>query len=244
MHPPIRSIIFVALSLLACGCGSPAGATGPAGTTGPAGATGPTGDPGTQGPTGPTGETGAAGAQGPAGPQGPIGAAGLQGPSGPQGPAGAQGPTGPQGPAPTTGTTVSMFATRTAAVVSGNPWITIPGLSLSVDLASPAIVQVSGTGQLRWSSGNPCYAGFRFAVDGVAQGDPTWGQRIQGATALPSPVQVTWSISDAYNLVTGVHVIELQTQTNVDPGCVVCGEFDGSTPAYSACGLSLIASYH
>jgi hypothetical protein len=137
-----------------------------------------------------------------------------------------------------------MFATRTAAVVSGNPWITIPGLSLSVNLVNPAMVHASGTGQLRWKSGNPCYAGFRFAVDGVAQGDPTWGQRIQGAAALPSPLQVTWSVSDAYNLGAGVHVIELQTQTNVDPGCVVCGEFDGSTPAYSACGLSLIASYH
>lgn len=148
------------------------GATGPQGVQGPTGANGAQG---IQGPTGPQGVAGANGATGPQGLQGVAGANGATGPQGPQGVAGANGATGPQGAqgvqgaqgiqgiqglqgvagatGPTGPSWVNYQDNQTSAVtVTSATFQTLPGLSRTITLTSPAKIFVMTDGGIQTTS--------------------------------------------------------------------------------------------
>ncbi|MCX6106192.1 MAG: hypothetical protein NTY08_10220 [Proteobacteria bacterium] len=55
------------------------------------------------------------------------------------------------------------------------------------------------------------HCGFRFVIDGVAQGDGTWGDEIIGVGRTGHPGWFSsWSIGREVALVAGTHSIKLQ----------------------------------
>ena len=199
------------------------------------------------GATGPTGLTGAQGAQGSQGVEGPAGPVGAQGSTGQTGATGATGATGPTGGAATLGspgTSVTYHLDRTAAVLSGTAWTTIPNLTQTFTLTNAAKVTMLGNGTIRVSSvAGVCQAGLRFMVDGVARGDATWGQRIAGGVAGNAALHNTWQINDGASLAAGTHTIALQAQTDGLAGCNLCVENLGQLVPYEMCTLDLIVTY-
>jgi hypothetical protein len=127
------------------------------GQPGPLGPQGPKGEAGAQGDSGPQGPKGDTGAQGDAGPQGAKGEAGAQGDTGPQGPKGDTGPQGPQGdtgPQGPPGTGGGPLGQDAASAFGSGPWtvpatatfVEVPGLSVTLDVPSDALVYVSSYG--------------------------------------------------------------------------------------------------
>jgi len=137
---------------------------------------------------------------------------------------------------------IAMTAERTGNVAPNTPdWTTIPGLSVTLNLAQAAIVQLTGNGVQR-TSGSPakCHVGYRYTVDGAARGSPTWGQRIH--VSDETTWHSTWSVIDSATLAAGQHTVALQAH-NPSPGgnCYICAEQDGSLEAHDSCTMNVIA---
>lgn len=149
------------------------GASGPRGPMGPAG---PKGDKGVAGPMGP---------QGLKGERGLPGATGSVGPQGPKGDTGSQGPAGPQG---FSGIITAIYnAEQTGDVrVTGLQWTSVPGATLQFTLPKTSTVDLEANGSIAGvagNQGNSSHCGFRFLVDNIAYGDPSWGDVIVGCGA-------------------------------------------------------------
>lgn len=173
------------------GLPGPTGATG-VGITGPTGANGATGDTGSIGATGATGTTGPTGVgvtgatgptgigiTGPTGASGNPGSTGVTGPTGPTGAGGgATGPTGATGATGPTGSWQYYFDIDTSSapltVTSTTADEVIPGLTRTITLTSPAIINVTATGAIQTTA--PAGTGYSganvyLAVNGVAVGN-------------------------------------------------------------------------
>ncbi|MFC1889292.1 hypothetical protein ACFL4G_06005 [Thermodesulfobacteriota bacterium] len=123
-------------------------------------------------------------------------------------------------------------------------WVTLEGLEGYCPLQKDALVLLSATGtQFSWGSGTG-EIGYRFVIDGVGQGDATWGQR-RNETEATNLEWETWSMSDYVYLSAGYHDIDVQVRSpNNTAHTAVCGESNGSTPGYTDCNLQIEAFYY
>src|SRR5207245_10311922 len=169
------------------GVTGPTGSQGAVGATGAAGAVGAAGPAGATGATGGAGAAGAAGAQGAAGATGAQGAQGVAGPTGAAGALGATGPTGAAwtgyaplvlagsptgywrlgeasgtaaadaGPNLLGGTYSGAYTLGTAGAVVSDSNKAVAFAGGSVDMASPAALNISGTALTIefWAKGTP-----------------------------------------------------------------------------------------
>ena len=231
----------------------PQGPPGPQGEQGEQGLQGIPGPPGSQGETGPIGPPGP---QGDTGPQGPIGTPGLPGPQGEQGERGLQGLPGPPGdqgpPGPaSSGNSESWSAERIGGVIfiaedpSPDNWEVIPGLSPTITLANTALVHVLANGvQRTWGeSSADAHVGYRFVINGVGQGDSTWGQRVIFTSVLAHR-WTTWALSDSFFLSAGDYQIQVQAVSRgASANIAVCSEIDENIPGYTGCHLNIFAIY-
>lgn len=176
------------------------------GLTGPAGATGPTG------PSGATGLSGAIGATGPAGP------------SGATGPAGVTGPAGATGPAGTTGQDAkTAFGTGGVFPVDTVNFVPLPGLSLTLNVPSDAMVYIATDGGVAMSGLGKASADVAVFVDGA---------RTQGGLRRVSVAEATtdfdtWAISLSLQLPAGTHTVDVRTRYGSGTGSVMVGARGG-----------------
>ncbi|EPX62440.1 Phage tail fiber protein [Cystobacter fuscus DSM 2262] len=208
------------------------GASGPRGPIGPQGAQGPKGDTGVAGPQGPKGEqglTGATGATGPqglkgdtgvAGPQGLRGDRGLTGATGAAGPQGLKGDTGSQGPAGSPGQSGIITAIYTAQQtgdvnVTGLQWTSVPGTTVNFVLPKRSTVDLDANGSvtgLPGNQGNFSHCGFRFLVDNISYGEPSWGDVVVGCGVGGKTAGwwCPWTIRRTLQLEAGNHAVTVQ----------------------------------
>lgn len=91
----------------------------------------------------------------------------------------------------------------------GTTWTNIPGVDLTFNLAKDMEVSMSANGSASLVAGtnfpSNTHCGFRFVVDGVAYGNPTWGDVIVTVTGWSS-----WTATRKMPLPAGNHVVQLQ----------------------------------
>jgi len=136
---------------------------------------------------------------------------------------------------------------QNTASFNGATWGTIPGMTVNLTLTQSSLVQLSGAGDQRtvdMAATSICHAGYRYVIDGVPKGEPSWGQHIQvssGATAW----HASWALNDSVTLAPGAHTIELQATLmptgGANQNCVVCGETGGSADPHDGCTLNAVA---
>ena len=134
------------------------------------------------------------------------------------------------------------WVSRNSGFVGGAAWTTVPGLVQTFDLYRPSNVFMEASGVQRYVTGSYCHVGYRYVVDGVAQGNGSWGNRIEMSTGG------TWhhgfNVEDAIYLEPGTHTIELQARnidgTNV---CNICAESNGALTAYDSCIMRISAGF-
>ncbi len=168
------------------------------------------------GPVGPQGATGATGATG------LTGAPGPQGPQGLQGPQGAQGPQGPTGPSGTAGQAVyaawgtgAMTVNPTSA--TNPPFVTVPGLSVTVTVPANSAVLVNTYGGIQpQGTGGTVYSLVDIAlhVNGTVPANGAW-QRITAAnTAGINGPFAYWNMSTVVPLPAGTHTFTVRARAN------------------------------
>ena len=125
-------------------------------------------------------------------------------------------------------------------------WTDLPGLTITFQLESSALVTLHAQGvQRSWGGDDArCHQGYRFVVDGTGRGDALWGQTIvvsSGVHSWWSP----WNLLDSVTLPGGEHTVRVQTVNyGGRPGnCAVCGETNRTTPGYTQCHLAVQAFY-
>jgi hypothetical protein len=155
-----------------------------------AGVVGPPGPTGAIGATGPAGNTGAAGATGPAGPTGATGATGPSGYSNVQ--------------------TFSADGTGTVAVTSST-YVSVPGLSVTVTLTTPAVLNIFTTGGFYPTSfgsnisvGRVALFSNNVILPGAFQDNGFWDFN------PPPLIKSHWSLSKAINLQAGTYTIDVR----------------------------------
>lgn len=199
----------------ATGVTGPTGPTGAMGTTGPAGAQGLQGNTGIIGITGTTGATGITGATGPAGSQGTQGVTGPTGPSG-----GPIGPTGPTGIA----NVQTYGANGTALVnVTSTSFISVPGLSLAINLIDSATLNIYTSGTI-FSNSTGSAARAIIQVNNNGTGISSAKQKIDLiANFIPPKNETHWSIMTFLTLPAGNYYFEVNT-----------AKYDSSSVDYTA----------
>ncbi len=122
-------------------------------------------------------------------------------------------------------------ATQTGSITTGGVqvWSPITGVTAGFNLPRAMVIHMRGHGAANPISGAHC--GFRFMVDGVGQGNVSWGDTVFYATAGWS----SWSIEREVALASGVHTISMEQVSNVSAGCIT------SSNAYSATRLWIYA---
>lgn len=142
--------------------------------------------------------------------------------------------------------TVVAASAQSNGVVAPNlpDWTPIPGMTVTLTLASASLVQMSSSGVQRTTdmlAATTCHTGYRYMIDGTARGDATWGQRIQVSTG--ANWHQTWSFTDAMMLPPGSHTITVEAHHPAASGgsCYVCGEADGSVAIYDGCSMNVLA---
>ncbi len=140
-------------------------------------------------------------------------------------------------------------AIASTASPSSSTWQAIPGLTVTLNLPTAALVEASADGVQRTTGGNSptapsqgqCHVGYRFTVDGTPKGDPMWGERIH--VNGPNYWHQTWKLSDGFTLPAGTHTIRVDANPDALSGgsCYVCAEGDGTLAAYDDCVLNVVA---
>jgi len=207
----------------------PQGEQGPQGIQGIEGPIGPQGPQGETGPAGPQGIPGndgadstVAGPQGPPGPRGPEGLVGLQGSQGDPG------PPGPSGAADfyTTERTAPGFLTPNMGMAH------LPGMAITFSLDKTSRVYMQSRVTIRSAASDAFHVGFDFEIDGVRQGEPTWGLGI-----VMDPAGSWWDTANIDHTVVlgpGTHHIQFTAkQTLANQGVYISGEWGGSMPPYA-----------
>lgn len=159
------------------------------------------------------------------GPQGPPGLQGLDGFQGPQGDPGPQGPSGVSG---------FYTAERTApGFLAMNIGMShIPGMAVTFTLDKTSKVYMQSRVTIRSLSAETLHAGFDFEIDGVRQGEPTWGLGI--VMDPPGTWWNTTSIDHTVTLGPGTHHIQFTGNQNyANSGIYIGGEWGGATPPYT-----------
>ena len=219
----------------------PPGADGKDGAQGPQGVAGKDGVDGTNGTNGIDGINGTNGIDGTNGTNGKDGVDGrdgadstVAGPPGPQGVDGFQGPQGEPGPPGPSGVSGFYTAERTAAgFLTLNIGMShIPGMAITFTLDKTSKVYMQSRVTIRSQGHEPFHAGFDFEINGVRQGEPTWGLGI-----VMDPAGTWWnttSIDHTVVLGPGTHHIQFTgNQTLANSGIYIGGEWGGATPSYA-----------
>jgi len=132
-------------------------------------------------------------------------------------------------------------ATNSGFVGQVSSWTDIPGLGVTINLASSALVQLTAGGVQRNQTGT-CHVGYRYVLDGVAQGDPTWGQHIE--VSNNTEWHAGWQVMDFATLSAGSHTIQVQARNqSTSNWCYICSEVGGTLAAYDRCVLHAMAFY-
>lgn len=149
---------------------------------------------------------------GPAGELGPEGPPGELGPAGPAGPIGEPGTTG-QDVFEAYGTGQMVVSTQTTT------YVTVPGLSLTVNVPTGARVHVDTNGGLQCMLAGNAYAAVDLAifVDGAAPGQAGIRRVVAANTTVVGQMIANWSFGRTFNLVPGSHTVELRAITTNDP---------------------------
>jgi len=99
-------------------------------------------------------------------------------------------------------------ATQTANLQTlGATFVDVPGASLSLTLTTAGTTELLAHGSINPTGTNPGYCGFRFMIDGVATGDPTWGNVIAGGATSS---WVPWTMTTTLPMTAGVHTVAVQ----------------------------------
>jgi hypothetical protein len=169
---------------------------------------------------------------------GPVGPQGLKGD---KGDTGAVGPQGPQG---LPGLIHAIYtAQQTGTVrVTGLQWTSVPGTTINFTLARSSTVDLEANGSITGiagNHGNAYHCGFRFLVDNVAQGDPTWGDVIVGCGigGTTAGWWCPWLMRRTLQLGAGNHFVTVQ-QTGWSGTTAGCESNAGS---YSATRFRVVA---
>lgn len=140
------------------------------------------------------------------------------------------------------GTAEAWSVKNTAGVGQTDVWTAVPGLSSTITLSRPALLHLASGGVQRWKIGT-CHVGYRYVVDGVPRGHPTWGQHIQ--TSISTTPHMGWSLIEGESLAAGVHtiVLEARNQDATANWCQICTEEDGSMQPYESCTMNISTFY-
>ncbi|MBM7119423.1 IPT/TIG domain-containing protein [Archangium primigenium] len=242
-NTPTQNDVLV-ITLGATGPRGPVGPPGPQGLKGNTGSQGPQGHTGATGATGPQGAKGDTGPQGIPGPTGPMGSTGATGATGPQGPKGDVGPQGPVGPQGVSGIITAIYTAQQIGVVEtrGLQWTSVPGTTINFTLPRASTIDFEANGSisgLAGNHGNASHCGFRFLVDNVAHGDPTYGDVMVGCGTGASTAGwwCPWTMRRTLQLGSGNHVVTVQQTGQQDLPTAGCRSVPGS---YSAARLRTV----
>ena len=137
----------------------------------------------------------------------------------------------------------SYWKERTGALVDSSgshAWVTIPNLTVTIDLDQDAEVQLNANGIQR-TGVTLCHQGYRFKINENGQGDSTWGQALVASNTATNHF-TPWVVSDRVSLPAGQHTLEVQTTRGQNDQCIVCGERPPSSPQlfdYTNCNFEV-----
>jgi hypothetical protein len=126
------------------------------------------------------------------------------------------------------------------AIPASNTWTAVPGLRVEANLRAASTVLIRWTGTSRFVGGGNeiCHLGLRFVIDGVATGNPTWGDNIvvqRGTTRWHEPF-----VSEiAVTLAAGTHTIAAEMTNGT--GNAVCNLDGDAGLAYDRSHLEVVA---
>ncbi len=165
---------------------------------------------------------------------GPAGSNGAPGPaSSVPGPTGAKGDTGLTGPKGDSSITSVYTGTQTGAWTAvGGTWMDIKDANVTFNVTGVVFVELQADGSVSGVAGSGYlggHCGFRFVIDGVPQGNATWGDRLVGCPGGGNPNTgswwCNWSMRRSSSLSNGSHTIQLQVTgwTGTVAGCASDG---------------------
>lgn len=168
--------------------------------------------------------SGPAGANGEPGLEGEVGATGATGPAGPEGPAGPTGTTG-QDVFEAYGTGQMVVTAQTAT------FVTVPGLSLTVNVPTGARVRVDTNGGLQCTLAGNAYAVVDLAifVDNASPGQAGIRRVVAANTTVVGQMIANWSFGRTFTLTPGTHTIDVRA-IGVDPNAAAANVSSAGAP--------------
>ena len=161
---------------------------------------------------------------------------GPEGPPGPEGATGATGPIGPAGPSGDPGTTgqdvFEAYGTGQLVVTAQTTtFVTVPGLSLTVNVPAGARVRVDTNGGLQCSLPGNAYSVVDLAlfVDNAAPGQAGMRRVVAANTTVVGQIIANWSFGRTFNLGAGSHTFEVRGIA-VDPAAAPANVSSASAP--------------
>ena len=158
---------------------------------------------------------------------------GPEGPPGAEGPAGPMGASGPAGDPGTTGQEIYEAYGTGQLVVSAQTttFVTVPGLSLTVNIPTGARVRVDTNGGIQCSMPGNAYSVVDLAlfVDNASPGQAGMRRVVAANTAVVGQMIAGWSFGRTFNLGAGSHTFEVRG-ISVDPGAAAANVSSGSAP--------------
>ncbi len=158
------------------------------------------------------------------GPEGPVGATGATGPVGPAGPVGPSGTAGQDiYEAYGTGQMVVSAATST--------FVTVPGLSLTLNVPAGARVRVDTSGGLQCTQAGAAYSVVDLAlfVDNATTGQAGMRRVVAANTTTVGQMIANWSFGRTLNLQPGAHTFEVRA-IGVDPAAAPANVSSAGAP--------------
>lgn len=159
---------------------------------------------------------------------------GPEGPAGPEGPPGPTGPIGPAGPEGIAGQNIyEAYGTGQLVVTAQTTtFVTIPGLSLTVDIPAGARVRVDTNGGLQCAALGNAYAAVDLAlfVDNATPGQGGMRRVVAANTAAVANMIASWSFGRTFTLNPGSHTFEVRAITTGDPNNATANVSSGSAP--------------
>lgn len=170
---------------------------------------------------------------------------GLVGPQDPQEVSGTQGSQGATGAMSAPGIITAIYTAQQSGGVrvTGLQWTSLPGTTVSFTLAADSTVDLEANGSIfgiAGNQGNAAHCGFRFLVDNVAYGDPSWGDVIVGCgsgTNSHAGWWCPWTMRRTLQLRAGNHFATVQQSgwASTTSGC------ESSAADYSATRFRIVS---
>ncbi len=165
------------------------------------------------------------------------GPAGELGPEGPPGATGPEGPAGPIGAPGTTGQDVfEAYGTGQMVVTAqSNTYVTVPGMSQTVNVPEGARVRVDTNGGLQCTLAGNAYAAVDLAlfVDGSTPGQAGIRRVVAANTTVVGQMIANWSFGRTFTLTPGSHTFELRA-IGVDPNAAPANVSSAGAPQLQA----------